>query len=567
MATQTIVINNFGGRLTRILNGDLNSGFAKFDTSWGYDPFTQPMNLRWMEQPGDVAGIDEVVVGGINRARIINSNDGTSNTYVVGIRTANTGKLYKIAVGNIGATTNVTSVIGQQSVHGSYDWMGDLAFFGVNEQLYFAGSGAIGVAGSVIGNNNIQLNGFSSVISTSAELAGDFHPLEEFAGKLIFGNGPSIGAIDATGTIISSIFTISNQFGNQYSQLNPPLPSDQYVHDLDVSQDNTYLLVSASTVYNERVGALGLDLVNTAPGKGKIYGWNGVDQGVTTALTIPSGTATALQTYLQQNILFFNDVFGSSLGDETKKIVTLTNNKSPLSNSTDVNGNFVTWACPETLVDENGFRYDRVVSLYYFGSLDEQNPVGLYRLLRNESTLTNGLIYQVPYHAVVSNGYSSLNPTGTSVIAGNIGKHFLSTYSVSSVVQSASTVGAGDFLTFDVPGSGLRNPQFGVYETQTQLFGKKIEVRQIRVYTEPTVANNGFQIDLIGSDGLPMDNGTFNYSFVAGSDITKLQGSLTRINFNPTADASYALGVRISNTGTTNMVIQKIEIDWETQGR
>ena len=49
---ETIEITNFQGRLTRILNGELNSGFAKFTTSFGYDPFSKPMNLTWAEVAG-----------------------------------------------------------------------------------------------------------------------------------------------------------------------------------------------------------------------------------------------------------------------------------------------------------------------------------------------------------------------------------------------------------------------------------------------------------------------------------------------------------------------------------
>jgi hypothetical protein len=65
MASQptTIEITNFGGRLTRILNGPLNSGFAKFTSSWGYDPFSKPDNLTWFESPTDITGsINNLVV-------------------------------------------------------------------------------------------------------------------------------------------------------------------------------------------------------------------------------------------------------------------------------------------------------------------------------------------------------------------------------------------------------------------------------------------------------------------------------------------------------------------------
>lgn len=60
---ETIEITNFGGRLTRILNGEMNSGFSKFANSFGYDPFSKPMNLTWFEQPVDITGpITDLIV-------------------------------------------------------------------------------------------------------------------------------------------------------------------------------------------------------------------------------------------------------------------------------------------------------------------------------------------------------------------------------------------------------------------------------------------------------------------------------------------------------------------------
>ena len=44
----TLEINNLGGPLTRRNNGDINSGEARFETSWGYDPYSKPGNLTWM---------------------------------------------------------------------------------------------------------------------------------------------------------------------------------------------------------------------------------------------------------------------------------------------------------------------------------------------------------------------------------------------------------------------------------------------------------------------------------------------------------------------------------------
>lgn len=557
----TIVISNFGGRLTRLLNGDLNSGFAKFDQSFGYDPFTKPMNLTWLEQPQSIAGVTTTIVAGINQMRPVNTLNPTSNTFVVGPYT-----VWKLAVGD--ATTD--SIVGIQSALGSgdaYDWGASMALFGQKGNLLIANEGVIFRAGSVVGLNNINLTGVNSILTDSAYMATEVHPMRNFADKLIFGNGPSIGALDGNLNVISSIFTINELFINggtpQYSELHPAPPANQFIWDMDVSQDNNYLLMSASTVYPERILFFPVDRTYVAPGEGQIYGWNGEDNFVTAATTIPSGTTTASETFLQQKVFFMNDEYGSAVSDGTNKIVSLPNNKSPLPNATSPNGGFVTWMCPEVTPGNT----KRVASLYYYGSLDSENPTGLYRMCRYESPLANGFVYQVPYHDVVSNGYKTVNNSASSIVQTSVGKHYFSLFNVSPAVKNASTLGAGGLFRFNVTSTSGNQIQAGVYETQTQIFPKRIHVEQIRVYTESTVSGNGFQIDIIGQDGTPVTNGTFTYTFVAGSDITKLEGSLQRINFNPNADAGYGFGIRVTNTGTVNMVIKKIECDVGEEGR
>src|SRR3990167_8329236 len=53
----TLEITNLGGPLTRKRNGDINSGQANFDSSWGYDPYYKPGNLTWMEQPASILNL------------------------------------------------------------------------------------------------------------------------------------------------------------------------------------------------------------------------------------------------------------------------------------------------------------------------------------------------------------------------------------------------------------------------------------------------------------------------------------------------------------------------------
>src|SRR3990167_5363588 len=107
MESKTITITEFGGPLTRRNNGDINSGLTKFDTSWGYDPYSKPGNLSWMEQPSSIlaqtSGAGPLVIMKVR-------NEGTSN-YVYAL--ANNRNLYKIQV-NTGGVANydIASVIG-----------------------------------------------------------------------------------------------------------------------------------------------------------------------------------------------------------------------------------------------------------------------------------------------------------------------------------------------------------------------------------------------------------------------------------------------------------------------
>lgn len=556
---ETIEITNFSGRLTRLLNGDLNSGFAKFVPSWGYDPFSKPMNLTWFEQPTNITGpITDIPVGGKVRYE---SNSSLQYAYIVG----NAGQLYKINT-NTRLNANVDSVVGIGSVTANgetYNYGASLEFFGTPERLYVGGDKQINAVpvSSLVGGTFGA--GDAVVGSTGNYSANVYRPLKQFIGELLFGNGPTIGVIDSTNTVTSSIIGLSFQGGTKsiYSQMNPPFPPESSVQDIDVSPNNDYAFITASQIVNEDLSTVGSDGQAAAASDGTLYKWNGVDATATAAITIPSYAVTALQTYLQNNFFFSTDSFGASLNDGVNKVLTLTGNKAPKPNATGVNGNFMFWISPEI----NAAGTATVASMFYFGALDRENPPGLYRVMRYTTTLANGFVYQTPLNLLTNNSYKTVNNSVSSIVTAGLGKHYFSTYEINSGTTATDLKKLYSFL---VTSSGTGTPQLGVYETQTQLFSKRISVKQIRVYTEPTVANNGFQVDCIGSDGAVITNSATNtYTFAAGSDVTALQGSLERINFNPTMNDTYCLGIRITNTGTVNMTIKKVEIDWEYSGK
>ncbi len=538
---QTIAITNFSGRLTRIPNGDLNSGFSKFTSSFGYDPFSKPMNLTWLEQAADITGPISNMPLAATTALIANSN----NAFVID----QSKKLYRIQTASASNPT-LDSVIGIGSVANgtSFNFGASVTFFGsvvggVSSEPFLYVSHDSGL-------NKIMSDGAAEtiVIAGSNKLVpNSFHALKEFIGKLHIGNGNTIAAIDSTGIASSSV--MSTGLGNYYSELMPPLPVTDRVQDLDASVDANYLLVTSSQIPTERLDTVGNDGANSSRAESNLYRWNGTDVAVTAATRISSFGVTAQQTFLGQNMVFGDDSFGTVVSDTQNKLLTLPNNKSPLPNATDTNGNFLTWASPEV----NGTT--RYMSLYYYGALDEENPKGLYRLLRWATTQSNAQVFQVPLCLLVNSAYRTLNSSYTITTTG-YGKHYIGLMSVNT-----SGTYQGFLLRFLVTPTGTGTPQLGVYETQTQLFSKRMSIAQIRVYTEPVVTGNGFRLDLIGSDGSIIPNGTFNYVF--GDPIDKGE----RINFNPGTQTLYALGVRITNTGTTNMTIKKVELDISDEGK
>ena len=102
----------------------------------------------------------------------------------------------------------------------------------------------------------------------------------------------------------------------------------------------------------------------------------------------------------------------------------------------------------------------------------------------------------------------------------------------------------------------------GVYETQNQLFSKKAKVGEVRIYGEPWVTNNSFKIELIGSDGGVIANSA--KTFTVGSSMTS---GADFASYTPQIATTYALGVRITNAGSVNNVITKIEVDYSIGGK
>lgn len=533
---KTKIIDNFRGSLTRILNGDLNSGFAKFSSSWGYDPFSKPMNLTWLEKETDLDPNASVITDLLLAAKVRVESQ-IPYVYAIG----NSANFYKIQasgfIGSIGSpnvdTPVLLSNLSALSPAPDFTYGSSIEFYGSAPHVYISSKQQI----SVVNTNGTG----TGTVFTDATFTGLAVPLKQFQGKLYFGNGNNIGEIDSTETVTT------------YTKLSPALPSGFFVKDLDVTPDGNYLLISGNFVSAEQFGP-NADIQQTGSDS-FVFRWNGIDTGITAYTQYPSTQITANQSTLNAEITFGADITGTFVSSNGNKELTLPNNKSPYLNATISTNNFITWFAPEIVSGTSA-----VASLYYYGALDSEVKKGLWRLLRSSPATTNGYIYDVPINIITNNYYRVANQTGNAVVTGGYGKHYFSTYDYNGSVTKYKLY---RFLTTPT-GSGI--PTLGTYETQTEIFSNKVTIRQIRVYTDPTVTGNAFQISVIGNDNTAITNGVKSYSFSAGSDPTLLQGSFDRVDFDCEIAPTYAVGIKIDQTGTTNMNIKKIEIDYEIGG-
>jgi|SRR5882724_1058162 len=542
---QTIVIDNFTGSLTRTINGLMNSGMAKFATSWGYNPFKKPGNLTWNLIPLDItSSINGMVVAAVPRF------EGEQFIYAV----TDTGHFVKIRAINSAITDLHTFSTGSPT----FNYGASMLIF-ANKVWVSSDKGLSYI--NFDGTGETQVGTWDS----SHFIQDTYHPLSPFQGKLFIGN-----TTDGTTTNIG--YADTTLLIQNYNVLTPAIPQGQYIRDMDIASDFSYLIMSVSSIPQEILNSPGFDIQNSATTDSFVYRWNGTDQAITSGISIPGFGITALNNFGQSEYAFMYDALGLALYDGGKKILTLPNNKSPLPNASSASGNMVVWCAPEVDVQipdsppTPGLQA-AVSSMYYFGKLDEDSPAGLWRMLRTVTQLTNGSVTEVPFMDFVNNQFISVKSDGTLLPI--LTQQFFSRYdfvfggTTQKQLFAFYNVYSQDIVEFN----GICA---GVYETQTQLFSKKIGTSNVRVYCEPTQDGNSFKFDLIGMDGLPISGGTFTYAYTAGTDITLLQGSLTRINFNTDIAPTFALGIRITNLGINtvrNMVINKVEIDYGPEGR
>ncbi len=520
--TGTLTIDHWDGRLTRYLNGDINSGFAYQNTSNGYIPFGNPGQLSWQENPIqiDPAGsvITDLIMCGKERVE-----SGISYVYCVG----HTGRVYKIQVNNPSVHNpnydNPVLLTTLTSNSPTFKAGGFIEFFGATNRIYI---------GHDVGVTYINFDGSSETFVGSAGswTQGVPRPLHIFAQYLYAGNGNNIAQIIDPGTVGS------------YTQLSPGFPSNTQVRDIDITPDGNYLSFAVSRLAIADQTSAAVDTTVLTNTDAYVFKWNGTDMAATTYNIFASYSITANKTFGNYEYNFGYDIAGAGLFNPLDKAVTLNLANSPCPNGIVSDGSIIGWAAPEFV---NGFNK---LGVYLYGAFDAEITTGLWRQLQMPAQGTETDVIRNPFGLFVSNfilGASTSNYAGGLI---SLGKVYYST------LEASATTTKYKLYKFYTVSAGVSTPQLGTYQTQCQLFSKKVTPTEVRIYGVPWVANNSFTVSLIGSSGTPIANST--KTFTAG---TNLVIGNDFVAYNPGIAPTYALGFSITNAGTANFTLNKVE--------
>lgn len=541
----TLVVDNFNGPMTMYLHGNLNSGHSWEQTSSGQNPFLKPGQLTWCANPVqiDSAGsvVTDLIMDGQERVE-----SGILYVYAIG----HTGRLYKIQV-NDPTTFNPDYdnpvLLATLSINSpTFTRGGSIEFYGATDKIYI---------GHDKGLTSINYDGsgeaFVGVLGSWTQNVP--RPLRQFVGKLYAGNGSNLAEVDTTATVTS------------YTKLSPGFPTNSQVRDIDVSTDGTYLETVVSSLPLFDVTSAAQETISTANASSFIFKWNGTDAGYTSFSTFPSFALSANIMFQNYQYTFGTDQFGSAIYSPTEKIITVAEAPAPLPNAVASTGNLLMLMTP--------LYYAGVLQSYIlmWGSNDfeQGHPYGLWSPMFTTATTPETDIVRVPYMQPVSNtGFGSSSNNYSNNVFGS-SKVYFSQLETSSLPTTKYRL-----YKWNINTSALQSPPsdalaVGYYQTQTQLFSEKIQIKDVRVYSEGWVTGNSFKIDLLGSaqsvdsagNPVPIANGS--HTFTTGTTLT---AGNDFAYWTPACAPTYALGLGITNLGETNYVINKIEIDYTIGG-
>lgn len=531
---ETLVIDNFFGSMTQFVDGDINSGRSNAAVSSGAAPFVQPGNLTWgyastqIDEAGDV--ITDLIMDGKVRVE-----SGVTYVYAIG----HTGRLYKIQ-SNDPTTYNPDYdnpvLLATISINSpTFTRGGSLDFFGATEKIYI---------GHDMGVTSINFDGtgeaFVGVLGSWTQTVP--RPLKQFVGKLYIGNGNNLAEIDSTATVTT------------YGKLAPSFPLNTQTRDIDVSPEGTYLQAVVTRLAQFDITSASQETNSTTNAESFIFKWNGTDLGYTSFTTFPSFSLTANTMFQNYQYTFGYDQNGGAVFNPSDKILSLQEVTSPLPNAVSSIGNMVTFVTPLFF---GGFQE---AEMFYFGPVDFEIGLGWWDVFFQIATGTETDVIRVPCQIPVSNFGIGSSSNGYSGGVFSNSKVYFSTLETSS-----SPTTRYKLYSWTPRASAFMDKEAfvdAIYQTQNQIFSKKIKISEVRIYGDPWVADNEFQIDLIGSGGNQIAGGT--KVFTAGSNLTIGDDFAW---YTPECAPTYSLAVAVTNLGTANHTITKIEIDYSMGGK
>lgn len=530
---KTLTVDNFTGNLTRFRTGDINSGKAYQDTSWGYTSFALPPALTFNQSPISIGGavVTDLIVAG--KCRI---ESGITYTYAIG----HTGRLYKIQVNNpvtFNPDYDNPVLLATLSNGQTFNYGASLDFYqsATSEKIWI---------GTDQGMTKINFDGTGeTVIGTTDSTHWVFavpRVQRQEVGKIYVTNGSNLAEIDSSETVTT------------YTKINPGFPANYQARDLDSTADGRYVVITITRSPAGSILTTTPDLNNTVSDSIIAY-WNGTDPAVSSFNSTPNFVQTCYHTFGQNEYIFGYDITGAIISNPNKKLFFLPWAVAPSTNAVSSTGDFVGWCQVEGANGNN--TTNATANFMIYGNIDIESPVGLYRQIRLTSSLTNGDIIRVPFMQLVSteqfagptSGYA-LTPFGNYNIA--TGKTYFSTLEfdgVTTAYKLYSFKNALDLLSAVCTGN---------YDTQIEIMSQKTTIPEYRVYTDPSAGNESFTVSILGSNGLPLSGTTQTFTANPGDD---------RFKYNPSMLPTQAIGLRVTNV-TGLPIIHKVEIDYTHAG-
>lgn len=531
----TKVVDNFTGALTRQTVGAMNSGFAKYDASFGYDPFSYPKNLSWLEQPS--------IIGATLNFPLSTSRVRVEGSVVTAYSYGLDQKLVK------------TEVNRPSFNNPSYDTGSVLASFSSNTTSYgasmqFYGSTSkifIGTDSNIIKVNFDGSAGNPSVAAASSITGNVPRPSVQFLGKMYFANGNNLIEIDSTETITT------------YTKLSPGFPSGTFIRDLDLTPDGNYMIITVSSINEsnpltfDNVSGMTANIASSSSFK---FLWNGTDNSYTAYTAFDGYSLTANQTYGRSNYTMGYDMSGAALYSDNEKLLTIPKFQSPSFGSTFSIGNMFGFMSPEYVSSTTQL----TGGLMMYGRYDQDVNNGLFRPLRlfSQASVASGVqeVLQVPMCLPITNLLYGSHAVGYTGDMYGVAKVYFST-----LERLGTNTLKGYLYKFSIVPTGTASVLTGTWESLNEIFPKKVKPTEFRMYTEPLVADNSFKVEFVNSISSVLASKTFT----AGTPPISVGQDM--VEWNPVLSPATSWGVRITNLGSKNWKGLKYEVDFVEGGK